>query len=49
MVSSATSVVYNPVTQKYLALWDTWDNGNNAYICYGQFINTDGTLYGNVI
>ena len=44
--SSATSVVFNPVTQKYLALWDTWDN---AWICYGQFINTDGTLDGNVI
>ena len=44
--SSATSVVFNPINQKYLVLWDAWNNG---MICYGQFINADGTLDGNPI
>ena len=45
---TASSVVFNPENQKYLTLWDTWTN-NNVYVCYGQFINDDGSLDGTPI
>ena len=46
---TASSVVFNPEDQKYLALWSLWSTMNNAEICFGQFINDDGTLDGTPI